>query len=180
MAFREGERLGGMSIHSEHPFMTPRQLRDPARRVRGRMPAPVTIWTSISETRRDGWTISSVLVADGEPSELVALVNEDCDWWDLFRVTGMATVNVLGPGQGRIADVFARVAPSPGGPFRSGQWADADHGPRLEGASAWMTVRLLDPEPQHAGWGLLVRAGVEAVELADGVEALEHRAGRYR
>lgn len=108
-----------MSIHSDHPFMTPPELRDPARQVRGRMPSPVSIWTSGSASRRDGWTISSFLVADGDPAQLVALVNEDCDWWEVFRETGEATVNVLGTGQGPVADVFARVAPSPGGPFLS-------------------------------------------------------------
>lgn len=169
-----------MSIHSDHPFMTPPELRHPARQVRGRLPSPVSIWTSGSGTRRDGWTISSFLVADGDPAELVALVNEDCDWWDRFRETGVATVNVLAAGQGWIADVFARVAPSPGGPFRTGEWQDADPGPRLLGASAWLEVGLLDQEPPHAGWGLLVRARIDDVDLADGVDALEHRAGRYR
>lgn len=168
-----------MTIHSEHPFMLPPEQRDPARRLRGRLPSPVSIWTSGAQARRDGWTISSMMVANGEPAEVVALVDEDCDWWDVFRDTGLACINVLGPGQGGIADVFARVGPSPGGPFRSGHWEDAGHGPRLAGAAAWAGVRLTDDRPPHAGWGLLVRAIVEWVELADGVEALEHRNGRY-
>ncbi|MCC2593774.1 flavin reductase family protein [Tessaracoccus sp. OS52] len=168
-----------MSIHSEHPFLLPAEQRDPARRLRGRLPAPVSIWTSSGEGRRDGWTISSLLVADGKPAELVALVDEDCDWWGVFRETGKATVNVLGPGQGGIADIFARVAPSPGGPFRAGEWTDAEHGPRLAGATAWVGVRLLTPEPEHAGWGLLVRAVIETVDLADDVAALQHQQGRY-
>ena len=169
-----------MSIHGEHPFLTPRELRDPVRRLRGRLPAPVTIWTTADGARRDGWTISSVLVAEGVPGELVALVDEDCDWWDLFRVTGTATVNVLGEGQGQVADAFARVAPSPGGPFRAAEWTDSPHGPRLVGAVAWVGVRLGEPDPGHAGWGLLVRATIETVDLADGADALEHRRGRYR
>lgn len=169
-----------MSIHREHPFLPPAELRDPVRRLRGRLPAPVTVWTSQDGGRRDGWTISSMLVGDGEPAELVALVDEDADWWELFATTGAATVNVLTEGQGRIADAFARVAPSPGGPFRTGTWADALHGPRLTDAAAWVGVRLVDADPAHAGWGLLVRATVEVVDLAEGREALEHRHGRYR
>ncbi|WP_194793180.1 flavin reductase family protein [Raineyella fluvialis] len=128
---------------------------------------------------RDGWTISSLLVGEGEPAELIALVDEDCDWWDLFRSTGTATVNVLGPGQGRVADAFARIAPSPGGPFRTGEWTDGTHGPRLIDAAGWVGVRLVDATPDHAGWALLVRATVEELDLADGVDALEHRYGRY-
>lgn len=168
-----------MTIHEGHPFMLPPEQRDPVRRLRGRMPAPVTIWTSQDDRRRDGWTISSVLVADGEPAELIALVDEDCDWWEVFRSTGRACVNVLGPGQGGIADVFARVAPSPGGVFRTGAWEDGSHGPRLVGASGWADVELVDADPGRSGWGLLVRATLGPIELADGVGALEHRNGRY-
>ncbi len=168
-----------MTIHSEHPFLPPPEQRIPARRLRGLLPSPVSIWTSVSGARRDGWTISSMLVADGEPAELVALVNEDCEWWELFQESGRATVNVLGPGQGGVSDVFARVAPSPGGPFRTGHWERNDHGPRLTGAAAWAGVRLIDDDPDHAGWGLLVRATVEWIEFAEDVAALEHRHGRY-
>lgn len=121
-----------------------------------------------------------MLVADGDPAELIALVNEDADWWDMFRRTGKACVNVLGPGQGGVADVFARVSPSPGGVFRTGHWQDGGHGPRLVGASAWADVELLDKDPEYSGWGLLVRARLGDIHFADGVEALEHRSGRYR
>ncbi|MDO5675966.1 MAG: flavin reductase family protein [Propionibacteriaceae bacterium] len=170
-----------MSIHSEHPFLTPRELRGPARRLRGLLPSPVTIWTSADGERREGWTISSMLVADGEPAEVLALVDEDSDWWDMFRRTGQATINVLPQGQGWLADVFAQMAPSPGGPFRTGEWLDDAFGPRLAGAAAWAGVRLLDTDPDHAGWGLLVRAVIEWVEFPDDEpEALEHRRGRYR
>ncbi|NHB84892.1 hypothetical protein G7085_10535 [Tessaracoccus sp. HDW20] len=76
----------------------------------------MSIWTSSDGAHRDGWTISSMLVADGEPGELVAMVNEDADWWDLFRATGTATVNVLGAGQGPVSEAFARLAPSRAAP----------------------------------------------------------------
>ena len=168
-----------MSIHSTHPFLPPPEQRDPARRLRSLLPAPVSIWTSGSGTQREGWTISSMLVANGDPAEVVALVDEDCDWWEVFRETLLATVNVLGPAQGLISDVFARVAPSPGGPFRTGAWDDSGHGPRLVGAAAWAGVSLLTQNPEHSGWGLLVRAKVEWIEIAEGIQALEHRKGHY-
>jgi hypothetical protein len=34
-------RIGG-----QHPFATPPELRSPARRLRGRLLAPVTVWTA--------------------------------------------------------------------------------------------------------------------------------------
>lgn len=169
-----------MTIHSEHPFLPPPERREPARRLRALLPSPVSIWTSGSGDRRDGWTISSMLVANGAPAELIALVDEDCDWWDVFRETGRATVNVLGPAQGGVSDVFARVAPSPGGPFQTGEWEESSYGPRLRGAAAWAGVSLADDDPGRAGWGLLVRVAVDWIEIDGGVAALEYRAGRYR
>lgn len=180
MGLGRSARMVGMTIHSDHPFLLPRDQREPARRLRGRLPAPVSVWTSETEGGRAGWTISSMMVADGEPAEIVALVNEDSDWWELFRESGLATVNVLAKEQSWVAEVFAGVAPSPGGTFRTGQWADHEYGPRLAGASAWASVRLVDDEPQHAGWGLLVRATIEDIELVEDVEVLEHQRGAYR
>lgn len=168
-----------MTIHSGHPFAPSPEDQDQARLLRSRLPAPVSIWTSAKGQRREGWTISSFLVATGDPAEMVVLVNEEADWWDMFRTTRRATVNVLGPGQGWISDVFARVAPSPGGPFRTGEWTDHDAGPRLVGAAGWAEVTLLDDDPPDAGWGRLVRARIDAIELPDGVKALEHRDGHY-
>ncbi|MDF1489612.1 flavin reductase [Tessaracoccus caeni] len=168
-----------MTIHHEHPFLPPPGQREPARRLRSLLPSPVSVWASGSGTHRDGWTISSMLVANGEPAELVALIDEDCDWWDLFQQTGLATVNVLGPGQGPVSDAFARLTPSPGGPFRTGTWSDTEHGPKLAGAAAWAGVSLITKDPEHSGWGLLVRVRLDWIEVADGVPALEHRSGRY-
>lgn len=168
-----------MTIHSEHPFLPPPQDRDPLRRLRSHLPAPVSVWTSSDGTRRDGWTISSMLVADGDPGELVALVNEDSDWWDLFRETGVATVNVLAAHQGAVSEAFARLAPSPGGPFRTGTWTDAPAGPRLENAFAWVTAVLSDPHPPHAGWGLLVRCTIDSIDWGQADAPLGYRAGRY-
>lgn len=169
-----------MTIHSSHPFAPPPEDRAAARRLRGLLPSPVTVWTSAADTHRDGWTISSFLVANGDPAELVALVSGDAEWWDLFRETSRAVVNVLAQGHGQVADVFARTAPSPGGVFRTGEWEAADDGPRLASAAAWIGVGLIDPNPEPAGWGLLVRARIDWVEIAEGVPALEHRNGRYR
>jgi flavin reductase (DIM6/NTAB) family NADH-FMN oxidoreductase RutF len=143
------------------------------------MPAPVTIWTTTTGDRRDGWTVSSMMVADGDPAEVIGLLDEDADFTDLVRETGRCTVNLLGSGQGPVAEAFARVAPSPGGPFRTGEWSDGAYGPRLVGAAGWLGVRLLAPPEDHAGWTLLARGVIEAVELTEEVEALLHVRGRY-
>ena len=50
-------------IGSQPPFAVPAERRDPARRLRGRLVAPVTVWTAGDPSRGAGLTVSSILVA---------------------------------------------------------------------------------------------------------------------
>ena len=43
-----------MTIHGDHPFLPPADGRDPLRRWRGRMPAPVSVWTTELDGRPTG------------------------------------------------------------------------------------------------------------------------------
>lgn len=175
-----------MSIHSEHPFAAKASDRSPLRRFRGRMVAPVSIWTSARGEQRAGWTVSSFLVADGDPGEVLGLLDEDCDLADLLTGGGpdpsTVTVNLLGWPDRQLADAFAGLAPAPGGVFRLGSWSSSAWGPVLAGGAGWIGARLR-PEPVgHAGWGLLVRAVVEHVEVGPTPPGglLVHARGRYR
>ena len=170
-----------MTIHSQHPFLPPEGERQPLRRLRGRMPAPVSVWTSAQQGRPVGWTVSSLLVADGEPAEVLGLLDEESDLADALQERRVFAVNLLSWSHRSLADAFAGLAPAPGGPFRMAQWVDTEWGPVLDGAVGWLGARLLPGEPQHAGWSLLVRAQVEHVELAPAAtEVLGHVHGRYR
>ncbi len=172
-----------MSIHAEHPFLTPEPDRDPVRRARGRLSAPVTVWTAGSGRARAGLTVSSMMIAEGDPAEVIGLINPDSALAETMLQTATVAVSVLGGRDRLVADVFAGVSPSPGGPFRSGRWSDSDWGPVLDGAPAWIGARLLAGEPARAGWGYLVRARVETVRLVDLTEAdraLGYLRGRYR
>lgn len=170
-----------MSIHSEHPFLPPAGDRNPLRRLRGRTPSPVTVWTTVLDGRRVGWAVSSLLLADGEPAEVVGLLDEDSELAEAVQQTRTLAVSLLGWGQQQLSDAFAGVMPAPGGAFRLGEWADTAWGPVLVGATGWLGARLKDGPVDHAGWALLVRANVEHVQVdepADGVLAYLH--GRYR
>lgn len=147
-----------MSIHSEHPFTPPEGERDPLRRLRGRLAAPVTVWT----TTGAGLTVSSVLVADGEPARVLGLIDEDSDFWDAGPTS--VVVNVLGADHRYLAEAFAGTAPAPGGPFTLGTWETSEWGPVLAGAAGWLGVRL-EPDPREVGWRLLVEGVVEHVEI---------------
>lgn len=145
------------------------------------MPLPVSVWTSELDGRRNGWTVSSMLVADGEPAEILGLVDEDCELADVVVQTRVVAVSLLSWSHRALADAFAGVAPAPGGAFRLGEWTSTAWGPVLTGANGWLGLRLVEGEIGRAGWSLLVRGSVEHVEVSpatDGV--LGYLRGRYR
>ena len=76
MGFDDGYRRIGSD-----PFLAAEQ--DSARRLRGRLTVPVTVWTAYD---RDGIpagiTVSSVLVVEGEPPEVIGLLGPLSEFWD--------------------------------------------------------------------------------------------------
>ena len=174
-----------MSIHSEHPFTEAEAERDPVRRLRGRLGGAVSLWTTGSargRTPRTGLTVSSLLVAPGEPARVLGLVDPDSDLFEAAAVTHTVAVQLLAWEHRDLADVFAGVAPAPGGAFRMAtwqdSWQDSEWGPVLGGAPTWAGVRL-DRAPQDVGWSVLVQGVVEHVQVGDDVAPLVHRRGRY-
>ena len=160
--------------------MPPESDRSPIRRLRGRLTAGVTLWTAAGGARPAGLTVSSMMVADGDPGRLLALLDPDSDLWAAAETTGRVAVSWLSYEQRRLADAFAGVAPAPGGPFKLAKWQDTDWGPVLEGASTWAGCRLVEDATREVGWGVLVEAVAEHIELGEEQEpALAHRRGRY-
>jgi flavin reductase (DIM6/NTAB) family NADH-FMN oxidoreductase RutF len=166
-----------VTIHGEFPF--PSGEANPIRRFRGRMPAPVSIWTCDRESGAVGWTVSSFLLADGSPAVLVGLLDEDSDLATALSPGGALAVSLLEWRHRALADAFAQLAPAPGGAFRQGTWTDTAWGPVLADAAGWLGARVTDDPPEHAGWALLVRAVVEHVEVAADSAVLTHVRGRY-
>lgn len=164
-----------MTIHSDHPFATPPGDRDPLRRLRGHLPAAVSLWTAGQGRGRVGLTVSSFMIGAGEPAVVLGLVDEESDFWEDEPETFV--VNIAVGGHEFLSDAFAGTAPAPGGPFTLATWEDSDWGPVLTGAAGWIGVRRT-VQPRHAGWGLLVEAQVEHVEVTD-LEVLTHQRGRY-
>jgi 3-hydroxy-9,10-secoandrosta-1,3,5(10)-triene-9,17-dione monooxygenase reductase component len=164
-----------MTIHSTDPFATPEPERSPVRRLRGRLPAPVTLWTAPGPA---GLTVSSLLVADGAPGRVLGLVDDESQLWEALRESGRFAVAALGPGHRQLADRFAGLMPAPGGLFRGYEWTETRYGPVPADARSWAGCRLDDARPY--GWALLVEATVEQVEIGAPDNPLVHYRGRYR
>ena len=167
-----------MTIHSEHPFAEPESSRDPARRFRGRIGSTVALLTAGSGTSRAGLTVSSLMVAHGEPAHVLALVDPDSDLAAAVETSRRFVVHLLSWEHRDLADAFAGVAPAPGGVFRLGSWTESAWGSVLEGVSAWAGARV-EGERRTVGWSLLVDGVLEEIHLRDEGEPLVHRRGRY-
>ncbi|WP_028658847.1 flavin reductase family protein [Nocardioides insulae] len=163
-----------MTIHAGHPFPTP---DDPVRRLRGRLGGAVSLWTTGGTGDRAGLTVSSLMVATGEPARVLGLIDPDSDLALRLEDTGTALVALLRWPHRDLAEVFAGTAPSPGGPFRAGRFEQTRWGPRPVEATTWAGVRVEETRP--VGWSLLVTAVIEQVEVGEDDAPLEHRRGRY-
>lgn len=166
-----------MTIHTGHPFLEPEGERDPVRRLRGRVGGTVSLWTAGSPADRAGLTVSSWLVAGGEPGRVLALLDPDADLTDVLLETGRGVVQLLRWPQRDLADVFAGVAPAPGGPWRTAGWEATPYGPRLADAQTWALVSV--ESDVGVGWSRLVTCTLDDVVVGADADPLVHRRGRY-
>ena len=167
-----------MTIHDTHPFLDPESERDQFRRVRGRLGGAVSLWTTGTGRDRAGLTVSSLMVAGGEPGRILALLDPDSDLADALERGSALVVHLLAWEHRDLADAFAGTAPAPGGPFAQAAWAETSWGPVLESATTWAGARV--ESLAEVGWSRLVTATVEHVEIGADDEPLTHRRGRYQ
>jgi flavin reductase (DIM6/NTAB) family NADH-FMN oxidoreductase RutF len=164
-----------VTIHTSHPFADPDP--DPARRFRGRLGGAVSLWTAGDETGRAGLTVTSLMLAWGEPPRVLGLVDPDSDLAAAVARTGRATVQLLSWQHRHLADAFAGTAPAPGGPFRHADFEPTEWGPRLTDASTYAAVSV--ESTVEVGWSLLLTCVVDQFTLVDDDRPLLHRRGRY-
>ena len=170
--------MGEGGIHYEDPFATPAEKREPWRRLRGRLAAPVTLWTSGTPESRAGLTISSLVVADGDPPSVLGLMNDTTDLFAAITETGSFVVHVLERDDRLLADRFAGLRPSPGGLFVDQSVTDSQWGPVLTTIVNRACCRLLDHS--LAGYQRLVRGAIERIDVEELHSPLVLFRGRYR
>jgi 3-hydroxy-9,10-secoandrosta-1,3,5(10)-triene-9,17-dione monooxygenase reductase component len=166
---------GWVTIHYGDPFATPEQDRSPARRMRARLVAPATRWTTPGPA---GLTVSSTLIADGDPARVLGLVDDESDLWAALTAAHRFAVSPLRAGQQQLADRFAGLAPAPGGLFAQDAWRDTRYGPVPAAAGTWAGCRL--DASRRFGWALLVEGTIEQITLGGDESPLCHYRGRYR
>ena len=165
-------------IHDDHPFQTPPDERDPVRQFRGRLVAPVTVLTAGAGGSEAALTVSSLMVAEGDPSSVVALVGTTTDLWEAVESSGRFVVHILDASRREDADAFAGIRPRPGGPFAGVAVGSSDWGPVLEAVPNRLYCRLSSSTelPFHQ----LLTAEVERVEVADLDDPAVYFRGEYR
>ncbi|GAA1769002.1 hypothetical protein GCM10009795_014070 [Nocardioides hankookensis] len=164
-----------MTIHDTHPFTDPDP--DPVRRLRGRLGGAVTLVTAGDAEGRAGLTVSSLMVANGDPAHVLMLVDPDSDLADVVARTGRAVVQMLSWSHRDLAEAFAGSAPAPGGPWRMGSFEDTPWGPRLADTTTWVGLSL--ESVGDVGWSSLLTCVVQDVAVGEDDAPLVHRRGRY-
>ena len=173
-----GGFMTGEIHEGENPFTPPEDERDPTRRFRGRLAAPVTIVTAGDDTGRAGLTVSSLMLSEGEPGNVHFLLGPTADVYDVIERTDRFVVHILAQEHRTLSEVFAGRRPSPGGPFAGVAVVDTDWGPALDDIAdrAYCSgVRAVE----H-GYSLLVSARIDEVAVADLTDPLTYFRGSYR
>jgi len=168
-----------VTIHATDPFATPDDERSPVRRLRGRLPAAVTIWTAYGrDDRPAGLTVASTVVAEGEPGKVLGVLDAESELYEAVHASGRFTVQLLRDGDDQLGDRFAGLLPAPGGLFADGAWDRTEFGPVRRSLTTWAGCVLTDARP--FGWGLFVEATLVRVVLGeDAVAPLIRYRGRY-
>ena len=165
-----------MTIHSTNPFADP--INEPARQLRGRLGARVTIWAAGAlDDAAAGLTVSSMMVVPGSPWRVVGLVNVDSDLAELAADTARIAISLLDGPDEEISETFSGALPSLRGPFARGDWEDSEWGPRLAQRS-WAGIGIEQTRP--LGWLLEVTGTLQHIEITEDPAPLHHIRGRYR
>ena len=159
------------------PFAAPVELRDPTRRLRARLAAPVTLWTAGTPDTRAGLTVSSVLIAEGDPARVLGLVTPNSGLWDALVASGAFVMHVLEHRHRVVAQRFAGQVPAPGGPFEGLEVGNSTCGPVLAEIATRAGCRV--EGWAETGYAYLVTGVVESLDIGDVDDPLVYFKARY-
>lgn len=142
------------------------------------MAAGVTIWTAGTIDQPSGLTVSSLMLAEGNPSRILGLINDTTDLYETIEATGTFVVHLLAHDDRRMADRFAGLFPSPGGLFTGIEVEESEWGPVLPAVTDRASCRLIDTRAE--GYHRLVTGEIERIDLEELADPLVYFRGSYR
>jgi flavin reductase (DIM6/NTAB) family NADH-FMN oxidoreductase RutF len=153
--------------------MTGEQLRE----VMRRFPAPVAVVTAEVDGERFGLTVGSLVSLSLEPRLVGISIGKDSSSHEPIRRAGGWAASLLGGGQTRIAQHFARRGIPPVALWHGVDVRDGARGPLVEGALGWLECRTV--AEHEAGDHTIFVADVESIELGAAGEGLVYRGGGF-
>jgi flavin reductase (DIM6/NTAB) family NADH-FMN oxidoreductase RutF len=153
--------------------MTGEELRE----VMRRFPAPVAVVTAEVDGERFGLTVGSLVSLSLEPPLVGISIGKDSSSHEPIRRAGGWAASLLGGGQTRIAQHFARSGIPPVALWHGVDVRDGARGPLVDGALGWLECRTV--AEHEAGDHTIFIAEVEAIELGASGEGLVYRGGGF-
>lgn len=109
---------------------------------------------------------------------LYMLVASTSDFFYVMTETRRFVVHVCESGDRELADVFAGLRPSPGGPFAAVAATDTEYGPVFDHATAYAFCTLSTTSEES--YSTLVSARIDSIRPGEVSDPLIHFLGRYR
>jgi 3-hydroxy-9,10-secoandrosta-1,3,5(10)-triene-9,17-dione monooxygenase reductase component len=172
----EDADLPGSSLRYGNPWADPPAERDPVRQARARLAAPVTVWTA-GDSEWAGLTVSSLVLAQGQPGRLLGLIGPESDLADAIERTGRFVVHLLADRREhrRLAQHFAGSLHAEAELL---QIETSPHGPRLLTVPDQLACRVRDHRP--CGWSELFEAEIDEARLGPPRPGLLWQHGEFR
>lgn len=165
-------------IHGDNPFAEPPDQRDPVRRFRGRLAAPVTIVTSGFGESKTGLTVSSLMIVEGESGLVQLIVGPTSDVWGVMEETERFVIHICHENDREWAQVFAGLRPNPGGVFAGLEITESEYGPLIDHLTTRAYCRFV--EKREVGYSGIVTGEVDRIEAANISDPLVYFRGGYR
>jgi flavin reductase (DIM6/NTAB) family NADH-FMN oxidoreductase RutF len=153
--------------------MTGEELRE----VMRRFPAPVAVVTTALDGERFGLTVGSLVSLSLTPPLVGISIGKDSSSHEPIRRAGGWAASLLGAGQTRIAQHFARSGIPPLALWVGVDVHDGQRGPLVDGAIAWLECRTVSEH--EAGDHTIFVGEVESTQLGSRGPGLVYRGGEF-
>jgi flavin reductase (DIM6/NTAB) family NADH-FMN oxidoreductase RutF len=150
---------------------------DELREVMRRFPAPVAVVTAVVDGERFGLTVGSLVSLSLEPPLVGISIGRDSSSHEPIRRAGGWAASLLGAGQTRVAQHFARSGIPPLALWNGVDVRDSPRGPLVEGAIGWLECRTASEH--EAGDHTIFVGEIESIELGAADQGLVYRGSQF-